>query len=160
MNSVGGKERPKYESTKDSDFEKYFAARYARRRKLVAVKAPEFATPDWIFWDDNLPNINYPMPDFTAGLEIKCRKSWFRKSIEKKGYMLSQKKFVKLYLQWQRGWPVGIGVSFGRAHDYIYMIDGRKLEPYIGGRTKQTRDRWDVEKVVYIPWSWFEHDTD
>ena len=39
------------------------------------------------------------------------------------------------------------------------MMDGRKLASVKGGRTKQTRDKWDVEDVVYIPWEWFKHDS-
>jgi len=151
--------RERYESGKDIDFEAYFARRYARRHKLIAVKAPEFATPDWIFWDDISPSPNFPVPDFRAGLEIKCRKPWFRKQIEQTGYMLSASKWNKLGRQWQRGWPVGIAVSFSRHYDYVYMMDGRKLASVKGGRTKQTRDKWDVEDVVYIPWEWFKHDS-
>tara|TARA_R100000808_G_C2154855_1_gene166279 strand:+ start:10681 stop:11139 length:459 start_codon:yes stop_codon:yes gene_type:complete len=147
--------RPTYESTTDKNFEYYFAKRYAKKKGLTAVKAPDYATPDWTFWDENKPQGDFP--SFEIGLEIKTRHPRFRGLIAKGGLVLSASKWKKLLTATQSGWSVGVGISFGGKADFVYKLTGKDLPVHqSGGRTRDTRDRWDIEPVVYIPFEWFE----
>ena len=91
-----------------------------------------------------------------ATVEIKCRAEMFLPLIESGGYMISANRYNnQLRAEQEKGIPVFLLVGIA---NNIYVLPIRKTEPLkavVGGRTRQTRDEYDVETVVYIPWWWF-----
>jgi hypothetical protein len=146
MKSV--KTRVMYEKEHNLVAEADVASRYADTYGLEAVKRKEFDHFDY--------DMLTPEGEKVATVEIKCRADRFLPVIESGGYMISAGRYNnQLRVEQEKGIPIFLLV--GIAND-IYILPIEKTEPLkavVGGRTQQTRDEYDIETVVYIPWGWF-----
>jgi hypothetical protein len=72
--------------------------------------------------------------------------------------MLSLSKWVEMWKLYEStGRKVWLIVRFGEVHKYMMYHPALKtnIEICYRGRTKQTRDKWDIEPVVLIPMELF-----
>ena len=140
--------RVKYESSANLVAEADVATRFAARYGLVAVKR---AAMDHFDYDMMLPS-----GELLAVVEIKCRSDRFLGMIESGGYMISANRYNnQLRAELLKGGRVVLLVGIGGDIHFLSIGRTLPLRSVVGGRTRQTRDEYDVEEVVYIPWDWF-----
>ena len=85
-------------------------------------------------------------------IEVKTRNPKFFRLAQTEGYLIAKQKWNKLLALDARL------VVYWLGND-VYALRPSKIKDVIfkqGGRSKQTRDRWDVEQVAMIPWEHFK----
>ena len=85
-------------------------------------------------------------------IEVKTRNPKFFSLAQTDGYLIAKQKWDKLLALDARL------VVYWLGND-VYALRPSKIKEVIfkqGGRTKQTRDKWDVEQIVLIPWEQFK----
>jgi hypothetical protein len=137
-----------YERQHNLDAEHDVASRWAACYGLAAVKREALDHFDY--------DMLNPLGVRLATVEIKCRNASYLSMIERDGYMISANRYNNQLIPEQRkGVPVLLLVGIAGA---VYVLPIRRAAPLVsvvGGRTVQTRDKYDVEEVVLIPWEWF-----
>lgn len=93
----------------------------------------------------------YKDESFHCQIEVKTRDPKFFDLAKSDGYILASQKWDKLVSLDARL------LVYWRNQD-VYAVRPSQVENVEfkrGGRTKQTRDEWDVEKMAIIPWGAF-----
>jgi len=146
--------RPTYQTEEQLEAEKVVAEKYASYYHLKAVKRPELNELDY--------DLFFPLTGHKAAtVEIKVRNYSYLPMIEKGGYMISAHKWAAIKTANEEKGVLGVLlVAFAsdmKFQVFVLPLGRRPLNftPVVGGRTRQQRDKEDIEKVVYIPWKWF-----
>ena len=93
----------------------------------------------------------YKDSSFYCHIEVKTRDPNFFNLVKSDGYMLASQKWHKLVDRDAR-----LLVYWDNQDVYATRPSQvENVEFGYGGRTKQTRDKWDVEKIAIIPWDAF-----
>ena len=89
---------------------------------------------------------------FYCDVEVKTRNPKFFSQAQHEGYVLSAQKWFRLLSMDAR-----LLVYWKNEGVYaLRPIAAPQISIRRGGRTVDTRDEWDIEDVVYIPWEYFK----
>lgn len=147
-----GDMRKVYETAQDKKKEREFANYIEKLFNIRMVEFGQYSIADYVICRERKGGAGHAKDQATSLAEIKIRNI---KAEEYGSLLVSYKKVEKALLI---GRHLGLKFSvFWRCldGDFFYIFNSKNAEQMEvimrGGRTKKTRDQWDVEPCIYIP---------
>ena len=136
--------------------ERYEKSEDVHNEKIAMNVLLKYLNKDAYTWDQEAKECDLDATLYKDSLlycriEVKTRAPRFFNLVKSDGYMLASQKWHKLVDMDAR-----LLVYWNNQDVYATRPSQvENVEFEYGGRTKQTRDKWDVEKVAIIPWDAF-----